>query len=68
MMKSLSKLRKMFIMVDNDFFESEVRGRTGDQLEFWSRDGDIGEGFHNGQKSYRTRTERMLVGQNLLEW
>lgn len=53
LLKSPSSLRKMFVMVDKEFFESEVKGKAEDKLEWWSGLGCFGHGFHSGLAGFR---------------
>lgn len=42
-------------MVDREFFEREVEGKTADQLSFWDANGAIERGFCNSLKAHRER-------------
>jgi hypothetical protein len=50
LLETPSSLRELFVMVDKEFFDSEVQGKPENQLEFWTASPAIGTGFHDGRQ------------------
>ena len=52
LLKSPSSLQELFVLVDKEFFDSEVKGKAEDQMVFWTGPECFGRGFLSGLKSY----------------
>jgi len=48
LMKAPSSLKEVFVIANKEFYESEVKGKTEDQLEFWIAPWGTGKGFYDG--------------------
>ena len=53
LLQSPSSLQEMFFMVDEEFFESEVKGKAEDELEFRKAPDFCGDGFHSHIERHR---------------